>query len=570
VSLPNAHPWQRLYDADVRHTLAPYPDRTLLDYLAETARERPDHPALIFKGRRISYAELDRMSDAFAAALAALGVRKGDRVALVLPNAPQFVIAQFGAWKLGAIVVPLNPIYTEHELEGALTQTGAEVAIVLTPFLPHVRACKGRTRLRQIIATNIKEFLPPLTRILFTLVRERSGGHRATLESGELWFGDLLRHHATDSRPAATVTPGDPAIVLMSGGTTGTPKGVVAAHRAFVIAGLQLREWITSMSRDWDDVIMLPLPLFHVYGNVGVQSLALVSHNAVALVPNPRDIDDVLSTIDRVRPAFFTAVPTLFIALLNHERVKTGRVSFRSIKVCFSGAAPLLAETKTRFEALTGGRIVEGYSLTEAMMACVVNPLRGPNKIGSVGLPLPDVEVRIVDPINAAAMPAGEVGEILLRGPQLMSSYWNDPEETALVLQPHGEGGPWLHTGDLGYVDEDGYLFIVDRQKDLIKTSGFQVWPREVEEALATHPAVAEVGVAGVNDPVKGQAVRAWVVLHAGQQVSEHDLQAHCRAIVARYKVPTRIEFRQQLPKTMVGKVLRRQLVADAEEIRKS
>ena len=558
------------YDADVRTTLAPYPERTLLDYLADAVRERPDHYALIFKGRAISCAELDRLSGAFGAALTALGVRKGDRVALVLPNSPQFLIAELGAWKTGAIVVPLNPMYTEHELADALSQTGAEIVIALTPFVNRVKACQARTRVRRVIATNIKEYLPLMIRLLFTLVRERRGGHRIRLEAGDLWFGDLLRAHAGAATPSAVIEPDDPAIILMSGGTTGTPKGVVAAHRAYVIAGLQIREWVKSVCRDWQDTLMLPLPLFHVYANVGVQSLALISHNTLALIPNPREIDDVLTSIDKVRPSFFTGVPTLFIALCNHPRVKAGKVSFRSIKVCFSGAAPLLADTKTRFEGLTGGRLVEGYSLTEAMMACLVNPLQGTNKIGSVGLPLPDVEVAILDSDSGAnRLPRGQVGEVILRAPQLMTSYWNNAEETALALRPHddndGEGALWLHTGDLGYLDEDGYLFIVDRQKDLIKTSGYQVWPREVEEALASHPAVAEVGAGGVADPVKGQAVWAWVVVRAGHTVSESELRSHCRNILAPYKVPSRIEFRRELPKTMVGKVLRRQLTAEAE-----
>jgi long-chain acyl-CoA synthetase len=341
---------------------------------------------------------------------------------------------------------------------------------------------------------------------------------------------------------------------------------VVGPHRSYVIAGLQIREWVKSLCSDWQDTLMLPLPLFHVYANVGVQSLGFVGHNTLALIPNPREIDDVLATIDAVRPSFFTGVPTLFIALCNHERVKTGKVSFKSIKVCFSGAAPLLADTKQRFENLTGGRLIEGYSLTEAMMACLVNPLQGTNKIGSVGLPLPDVDVAIVDPdTGQTRLPPGQVGEILLRAPQLMTSYWNDPEETTIALRSHGDGGPWLHTGDLGRVDDDGYLFIVDRQKDLIKTSGFQVWPREVEEALASHPAVAEVGAGGVSDPVKGQVVWAWVVVRHGQTVTEQELRAHCRNVLAPYKVPAHIEFRRDLPKTMVGKVLRRQLTAEAQ-----
>jgi len=310
------------------------------------------------------------------------------------------------------------------------------------------------------------------------------------------------------------------------------------------------------------DVILLPLPLFHVYGNVGVQGLAFVTGCPIALVPNPRDMRDLLNTIRRVKPGFFNGVPTLYVALLNHPDVQRGKVDFRSIKICFSGAAPLLADTKRRFEALTGGRIVEGYSLTEAMMALCVNPVQGANKIGSVGMPLPDVTVRIFDPDQGEReLPAGEVGEICLSGLQLMVGFAGAPEETAHVLREHaGQTGRSLHTGDLGYLDEDGYLFIVDRKKDLIKTSGYQVWPREIEEVLASHPAVAEVGVAGVADELKGEAVRAWVVLRSGQAVSEADLRAFCRERLAPYKVPSKVEFRADLPKTLVGKVLRRAL----------
>jgi len=559
-------PWHAHYDPDVRTTLGEYPQRTLLDYLRDAVREGPGKPAIIFKRRTITFAELDRLSDAFASGLAAIGVKPGDRVALVLPNTPQFVVAELGTWKAGAVVVPLNPVYTASELQRPLANCGAEVAIVLTPFLASVRACRPHTRIRRIVATNVKEFLRPLDKVLFTLFRERSGGHRATLVEGELWFGDLLRQHAGQKAPAVTVGAADNAVLLMSGGTTGTPKETLAPHRSYIISGLQLREWTKSVCHDWTDTIMVPLPLFHVYANVGVQGLAFVGHNALALVPNPREIDDVLDTIEQVRPTFFAAVPTLLIAILNHPRVKAGKVGFQSIKVSFSGAAALMADTKKRFEELTGGRIIEGYSLTEAMMACLVNPMRGANKSGSVGLPLPDVEAAIVDPVQGETrLPAGDVGEIVIRGPQLMTSYWNDPAETAIVLRDHGDGGPWLHTGDLGYVDTDGFMFILDRKKDLIKTSGYQVWPREVEEALASHPAVAEVGVAGVSDPLKGQVVRAWVVLRAGMTASEQELRDHCRTVLAPYKVPARIEFRSELPKTMVGKVLRRKLMAEAQ-----
>jgi long-chain acyl-CoA synthetase len=302
-----------------------------------------------------------------------------------------------------------------------------------------------------------------------------------------------------------------------------------------------------------------------VYANVGVQPLAFIGPNPLSLVPNPRDIGDLLKTIRQVKPAFFNGVPTLYTAILNHPDVRSGKADLRSIKLCFSGAAALMAETKRQFEAVTGARLVEGYALTESMMACCVNPLIGENKLGSIGVPLPDVEVRIVDPEQGdRELPSGEVGEIILRAPQLMSEYWNNPLETAETLRPHGPGGPWLHTGDLGYMDPDGFIFIVDRKKDMIKTSGFQVWPREIEEVISGHPSVLEVGVAGIPDPVKGEVAKAWVVLKEGQTCTEEDIRAYCRERLAGYKVPARIEFRRDLPKTMVGKVLRRVLAAEA------
>jgi long-chain acyl-CoA synthetase len=551
--------WLGHYDQGIPATLAPYPERTLLDDLAEGVAQRPDAPAALFKGRTVTYGELSRLSDAFAAALVGLGVARGDRVALLLPNCPQFLIGELGAWKAGAILVPLNPIYTEQELEGALRRTGAETILVLTPFYGRIKSVQPRTTLRRVVATGVKEYLPPLLRVLFTLAKERKDGHRVTLAEGDLWLGDLLARHQDAPRPSVPVAPDDPAVILMSGGTTGTPKGVVGLHRHYTTTGRQLGTWLQAGTTPWDDVVMAALPLFHSFANIGVQSVALRNHNAMALVPNPRDLDDLLRTIAKTRPTAFSGVPTLFNALLHHPKVRAGKIDFSSVKVCFSGAAPLLAETKRRFEELTGGRIVEGYSLTEAMLACAVNPVEGPNKIGSVGMPLPDVEMRIVDPQSGAPLPAGEVGEVLIRAPQLMAGYWNDPEETAATVRAH-DGERWLHTGDLGYLDDDGYLFIVDRIKDLIKTHGYQVWPREIEEVLATHPAVAEVGVAGVPDEARGEVAKAWVVLRAGEQADAEALRAFCRERLAPYKVPATVEFRDELPKSMVGKVLRRAL----------
>src|SRR5882672_5110098 len=467
-------PWLAHYDADVPATLEPYPQQTLLDALGGRARTQPDRPALLFKGATLSYGELDRLSDACASAFAALGVVRGDRVGLLLPNCPQFFIAQFGAWKIGAIVAPLNPIYTEHELEGPLRDHGIETVLTLTRFYQRVKNVQPRTGVRRIIATNIKEHFPPLLRVLFTLFRETRDGDRITVKPGDHDFAYLLLVNRGRKAAAAPARAADPAVLLMSGGTTGTPKGVLGTHGAYVTAGLQVKTWNASALRGPQTVTFLPLPMFHVYGNVGVQSLSFIIGCAIALVPNPRDLGDLLADVRRVKPTFFNGVPTLYIAMLNHPLVQQGKIDFKSIRICFSGASPLLAETKARFEALTGARIVEGYSLTEAMMALCVNPAEGPNKIGSVGMPLPDVSVTIFDGDEGLReMAVKEVGEIAISGRQLMTGYWNQPEETVLVLRDHvvdGASRRFLHTGDLGYLDEDGYLFIVDRKKDLIKT----------------------------------------------------------------------------------------------------
>jgi long-chain acyl-CoA synthetase len=549
--------WLKTYDEGVPHTLHPYPGGTLLDVVSETARQRPDHPAAFFQGASLSYADLEQRSDAFAAALVDQGVQKGDRVAILLPNCPQFLIAQLGAWKAGAIAALINPLYTERELAHALKECGAKVVLVLSRYYDKVRMC--RSMVRRIITTNIKEYLPWPKRFLFTLFRERKGGHRITLQRGDLLMKDLLRKYAGSPRPDVIVGPADPALLLFTGGTTGTPKAALGTHSGAVAAGRQVHAWFGVVLEDWQDIIMLPMPMFHVLGCLGITATGLVGHNPLALVPDPRDLDDFVATIRQVRPAFVPGVPTLFNALLNHPAVKSGKVDFRSIKLCISGAAPLMAETKKRFETLTGGRVVEGYALTESMLAAIITPVHRGSKPGAVGLPLPDVDIRIADPVTGeGSLPPGEVGELLMRAPQIMMRYWKRPKETANTIR---DG--WLYTGDLGYLDEEGYVYIVDRKKELIKPSGFQVWPREVEEIIASHPAVDEVGVAGVPDPYQGEAVKAWVVLREGSEVSVDELRSYCREQLAGYKVPRHIEFRQSLPKSHLGKVLRRVLAAE-------
>jgi long-chain acyl-CoA synthetase len=553
--------WLANYDDGVPSTLEPYPDRSLTDYLREAARRWPDRPALLFKGSTIDYGKLDAQSDAFGAALRDMGVKSGDRVAICLPNCPQFLVAEFGAWKVGAIVCPFNPTYTEREMEDALRATGAETLIVLNRFYGKVKNIQTRTSLKRIVATNIKEYLPWLLRIAYTLFKEKKEGDRIKLATGDFRFARLLRRFRRSAAPTSEAGLNDAAVILMSGGTTGTPKGVVGTHRGIVVAGHQLQAWLRPAMNPWTDTIMLPLPLFHVYGNTGVQSLAFINHNPIALIPNPRDLRDFLKEIIEVRPAFICTVPTLLNGIMNHAMAREGKVDFSSIKLCFSGAAPLMAETKKRFEELTGGVIVEGYSLTEAQMAVVANPVQGDKKLGSVGMPLPDVHVEILSADDGRTpVPPGEVGEIVITAPQLMSGYWQKPEETREMLRVDDRGERRLYTGDLGYLDEDGYLFIVDRKKDLIKTCGFQVWPREIEEVISSHPAVAEVGVTGLPDEMRGEVVKAWVVVRGDSVVTPADLKAYCRERLAPYKVPAKYEFVTELPKTQIGKVLYRVL----------
>jgi long-chain acyl-CoA synthetase len=554
-------PWLDHYDEGVPKSLQPYPEITLIETLRETVRLNPEFSVLRFKGANMSANQLEQISNALGAALIASGLKKGDRVAMLLPNCPQSFISFFGIWKAGGIAVPLNPLYTESELEFALQDSGATTAIVLSSFYGKLKNVQANTKISIVIATNIKEYLPPMLKVLFSLLREKKEGYRIDLREKDVWLGKLLQQYATAGQPAVEVRPNDHAIFLFSGGTTGIPKCAIGSHQGLVMSGMQISSWFRHNFKEWEGSIMLNMPLFHVYGLAGVMPTGLVGHNTLILIPNPRDMNDLLETIKKDQPNFLPGVPTLFIALINHPKVISGEVSLRSIKNCISGAAPLMVETKQRFEALTGGNIVEGYAMTETMMATVVTPVNGTYKPGSTGVPVTDIEIRIVDAdTGQVELPNGQVGEITMRCPQLMLGYYQHPTETANTIR---DG--WLFTGDLGYLDEDGYLFIVDRKKDVIKPSGFQVWPRDVEEVIASHPAVAEVGVAGVPDPYSGEAVKAWVVLREGQQLCEEDLRQFCHTRLTGYKVPKYVEFRQSLPKSMIGKVLRRELVRQQE-----
>ena len=556
------YPWFRNYDAGVPHTLAPYPDKTLLDVVAETARQRPGHTMMWFKGNVITYARFQTYVEDVARALAGLGVKKGDRVALLMPNIPQMIICQVAVWKAGGVAVPVNPLYSESELVHTLKDCGAEMAVVMTPFYGQIKNIQSKTHVKTVIATGVKEYLTPFKRLMFGLLMEKKQGHYVELQAGDLWLQDIIRQYADSPVPNVKLGFDETGLILFSGGTTGVPKGVMLSHGCILMNGMQTRAWFGKLLVDWEDVTILLMPLFHIYGNIILFSTLLNARVPIVLVPNPRDVPDLLATIRTTRPKFFPGIATLFIGLMNHPEVKSGKIDFRSMKMCVAAAAPLLPETKKSWEALTGGKLVEAYGLTESGIIAM-GPILGKWKEGAVGLPTPDVEVRIVDiETGGKEMAVGETGEIIARAPHLMQGYWNNPGATAEMLR---DG--WLYTGDVGHLDSDGYLFITSRKKELIKSSGHQVFPVEVEEVITKHPAVLEVGVAGVKDAARGEAVKAWVVLRPDQPCTAEELQAFCKERLTAYKVPKHIEFRDSLPKSLIGKVLRR--VLQEEELKK-
>ena len=557
--------WHKQYDAGVPSTIE-VPEIALHTFLEQSAQAYPDRTCTVFKGAKLNYREMDQLTDRLAAGLVAGGVKKGDRVAIFMPNSPQFVIAFFGILKAGGVVVATNPLYTPREIEHQMNDSGSEIMLVMSNFYEKVKQVQPNTGLRKLIVTNIKEYLPPAMRILFTLAKERSGGHRIQLRPGDERLQDLLSQHTSAQRPKLSIGPADIALFQYTGGTTGVSKGAVGTHRSLVANTLQCRAWLKGVEQPaGGDVTLLALPLFHAYGLIVGMMSSIEAGAAMVLIPNPRDLKDVLTSIDRYRPSLYPGVPTMYNAINNHPDVLAGKYDLSSIRACVSGSAALLRETKTKFEALTGGKVVEGYGLTETMVATHANPINGENRIGSIGIPFPSVDCRIVSlEDGVSVLKTREVGELVIQAPSLMAVYHNMPTETADALR-HG----WLYTGDIAYMDEDGYCFIVDRKKELIKPGGFQVWPREVEEIIAENQKVLEVGVAGVPDPYRGETVKAWVVVKPGQSATEDEIRAWCKERMAAYKVPTSVEFRDELPKTLVGKILRRELVAQEKERQK-
>jgi long-chain acyl-CoA synthetase len=545
------YPWVKHYEAGVPHTLQPYPEITVLDVLADALKQRPEHPLAIFQGREVSHREVEEHSNNLAAALIAGGVKKGDRVICLFLNCPQSFIAFFAIWKTGAIVVPLNPLYTPFELERSINDVGAEVAIIGSTYYQAVKSFQPRTKLRIVIASDVETYAK------LPMKRE---GDSTKLEKGDVWWSDLIDKHRDSPRPAVKVSTSETALILFSGGTTGTPKGVMGSHHSIIITAMVHKAWFRSVIVEWEDRVVVPLPLFHSFGVYVSFGSLLMCHAVQVLIQNPRDIKNVVDTIRDDKITGVSVTPATLIAILNYPGLKSD--DLRSMKRVGSGAAPLMSETKHQFEKLISGPIVEGYGLTESGIIGATFPVKGKWKQGSVGIPPTDVVVRIVDiATGTKTLKQGEIGEIIIKAPQLMQGYWKHPEETAETLR---DG--WLYTGDIGYMDEDSYLFLTSRKKDLIKCGGFQVWPREIEEILTMHPAVAEVCVGGIPDQRQGEAVKAWVVLKEGLQTTQEELQQFCREKLTGYKVPRFFEFRKDLPKTLVGKVLRRILQDEEKE----
>ncbi|NYE58437.1 long-chain-fatty-acid--CoA ligase [Carboxydothermus ferrireducens] len=540
-SVYQAKPWLKHYSEGVRASLN-YPEKTLHELFWETTEKYPGLTATVFLGQEMTYKELGEKIKRFTNALSKLGIKKGDRVAVMLPNCPEFVISYFAILTLGGIVVQTNPMYVERELEYQLNDSGAETIILLDVLYPRANAVKGNTALKNLIVVNI-----PLI-----------GTYPGEFGPGVYKFNDLISDSEPNS-PEVTVTPDDVAVLQYTGGTTGISKGAMLTHKNLVANVYQVREFSNGIFFDGQERILTALPLFHVYGMTCCMNLATCFGGTMILIPK-FDATLLLQHIQRYRPTSFPGAPTMYVALLNHPDLT--KYDLRSINVCVSGSAPLPVEVQTKFEEVTGAVVVEGYGLSEASPVTHCNPIRGTRKIGSIGVPYSDTIAKIVDIETGEELPPGQIGELVVKGPQVMKGYWNRPEETARALK---DG--WLYTGDLAKMDEDGFFYIVDRKKDMIIAGGYNIYPREVEEVLYQHPKVKEAIVVGVPDPYRGETVKAFIVVKEGETLTEQEVIEFCNAHLARYKVPRLVEFRSELPKTAVGKVLRRQL--REEELKK-
>jgi long-chain acyl-CoA synthetase len=566
------HPWLASYPEDVPKSLAPFPEKSLYSLLAEAAGRHPHAPAVAFwlpgapVGKTLSYAQLVKEVDQFSRVLVSLGVQRGDRVGLVLPNCPQYVIGYYAALRIGAVVVGNNPLYTERELSHQLKDAGIEVCVTLDQLYPKVAEVQDEVGLREIVVTKVTDFVRFPLNLLVPLKLKKEARHHGEpwppVPTGAKvrWWNELM----TGSYPPAPVADVDPSTdlagLIYTGGTTGLSKGAMLTHANLVSNVMQSAAWFPDL-QDGREGVMSIIPFFHSYGMTVAMNLGI--YKAAKLVLMPRfELEPTLKVIQKEKPTLFPGVPRLYIAI--NEGKETGRYDLTSIRACLSGAAPLPLAVAEKFHRITGATVVEGYGLTETSPVTHANPLDGRARAGSIGLPIPDTDCRIVELEDwSREVQPGQEGELIISGPQVMKGYFNRPDETADMIKEAGPGTRWLLTGDIAKMDEQGFFSIVDRKKDMILVSGFNVYPTDIEQVIYRHPKVQKVCVAGVPDETTGEAVKAYIVLREGQTVTPEEIIEWLRneeTGLTGYKVPKLIEFRESLPETLVGKVLRRVL----------
>lgn len=547
-------PWLNHYDAGVPKTLI-YPEGPISSLLEGAAKRAPERTALEFLGYTMTYGSLLENARKFANSLAALGVQKGDRVAIMLPNCPQYLIAFFGTMLLGAVVVNTNPLYVARELEQQLIDSGAETLITLNLFYPRYAEIAANVPIKRVIISTVADFLPFPKNLLYPIKAKRDKTWvDVPVAPNIVAFKKLLEPNVSSSAPKIVVQPDDLALLQYTGGTTGTPKGARLTHRNLMSNTTSASSWITNQT-DASDVVLCVIPFFHVYGMTVAMNMAIKSAATMILLPRFQ-IKDVLEAIHKHKVTMFPGVPTMYVAINNHPEVKKYNLS--SIKICLSGAAALPLEVAKAFTALSGGQLLEGYGLTECSPCATNNPILGERREGSIGMPIPGVELAILSP-ELEPLPVGEIGEIAIAGHHIMQGYWQREAATAEAIREIG-GKRWLLTGDMARMDEAGYFYIVDRKKDMIAASGYNVYPREVEEVIYQHNAVQECVVVGVPDAYRGETVKAFLVLRQGSSLTPEELTEFCKTQLAAYKVPKQIEFRLELPKSAIGKILRRVL----------
>ncbi|MFX0062975.1 MAG: long-chain fatty acid--CoA ligase [Candidatus Hermodarchaeota archaeon] len=534
-----------------------YPLITLQEQFEQLVEKKPNMCFLTFLGMRYTFKEINEQANRFATALYHLGVRKGDRLGLFMPNVPQFVIAFYAALKIGAIVVPCNPLYGSEDLKFQLNDSGTKIIIALDLLYPSVDKIRNEcSKLEYIIVTSVGELFPPVKRVLGYLLRRLPPS--PPINPADLNFFDLIE----ENEPQALSIDYDPksiALLQYTGGTTGLPKGAMLTHFNLVSNLTQAHEWLCHIVEESESFVGA-LPFFHLFGLMTILMAAVQFEATIHLVPDPRNFKMIFEIIEKEKVSYLHGVPTLYLALLNHPAFK--KYDLSSLKACLSGAAPLAIQLVNDFEAAAGGEVmmIEGYGMTELSPIATLSPFdREKRKIGSVGLPVLDTDIKIIDVDTGVELAKGETGEIVVSGPQVMKGYWNRPEETAHALREIS-GSIYMFTGDIGYMDEDGYFYVVDRKKDMINVSGYKVFPREVEEVLFEHPAIKEAAVVGTPDEYRGETVKAFVVLKEGHSLTQEELYEYCRGKIAKYKIPRLLEVRDSLPLTAIGKVYRKQL----------